>query len=90
VHHFFDAILISEVEQVRKPHPAIFERALQRLRTTAEEAVYVGDHPEADVSGAKGAGLKAIWKRNPYWPAPEAVDAVIEELDELPAVIKRL
>lgn len=90
IQDFFDAILISEVEGVRKPQLEIFHRALHRLSTTAAEAVFIGDHPDADVSGAKGAGLKAVWKRNPFWAAPKESDAIIDELAELPNIVQRL
>lgn len=87
---FFDAILISEVEQLRKPQPEIFQRALQRLNGSSRETVFVGDHPDADIGGARGAGLKAIWKRNPYFPEPVGADGVIDELEELPPLLQSL
>ncbi len=90
VQSFFDTILISEVEQVRKPQPEIFHWAVRRLDTIVEQVVFVGDHPESDIGGAKGAGLKAIWKRNPFWPEPYTLDAIIDELNELPAVLAAL
>ena len=37
----------------------------------------------ADVAGAKGSGLLAVWKRDPFWPEPPQADWVIEELTEL-------
>src|SRR5688572_251784 len=67
--HAFDAMLVSEEEGVRKPDVEIFRRALERCGVAAHEALFVGDHPVADVSGAHGAGLLAVWKYVPYWPA---------------------
>ena len=87
---YFDSILISEVEGVRKPEPEIFRRSLQALGVSAEESVMVGDNPEADIRGAKSFGMKAIWKRDAYWEPPRVVDAVIDHLDELPQVIRDL
>lgn len=43
-----------------KPHPRIFEYALNVMGTTAEETVFIGDNPIADVAGAQSAGMKAI------------------------------
>jgi putative hydrolase of the HAD superfamily len=63
----FDAVLISEAEGLRKPDRAIFERALERLSVRPEEAMFVGDNPEADVAGARTAGLVPVWKHVPYW-----------------------
>ncbi|MGI9628743.1 MAG: HAD family hydrolase [Longimicrobiales bacterium] len=86
----FDAVLISEFEGLRKPDPAIFERALERLEVQAGEAVYVGDNPEADVRGAKGAGLWSVWMRTGHWPEPEEADAAIDALPELVTVVQGL
>jgi putative hydrolase of the HAD superfamily len=86
---YFDTILISEIEQIRKPQAEIFERAVQRLGVLAEEAVYVGDHPEVDIMGAKHAGLRTIWKRNSTWSGSQDADAVIDDLNEIPIAIQQ-
>jgi len=44
----------------QKPAPAFFRGALAALGTSADDAVYVGDDPEADLEGARAAGLVAI------------------------------
>lgn len=67
LHTYTNTILISEAEGIKKPHPAIFERALQQLNVTAKECIYVGDHPEKDVIGAENAGITAIWKKDSFW-----------------------
>jgi putative hydrolase of the HAD superfamily len=64
----FDVVLISEAEGVRKPSAEIFRRALQRCDVSAGESVFVGDHPDTDINGARNAGLLPIWKHVPYWP----------------------
>jgi putative hydrolase of the HAD superfamily len=86
---YFDTILISEVEQVRKPEPAIFWRALDRLGVTAQNSIFVGDHPKADIEGAKRAGMKTIWKRDASWLETPAADATIDNLNEIPAILKQ-
>jgi putative hydrolase of the HAD superfamily len=80
----FDAILISEVEGVRKPDAEIFRRALDRCQVRApDEAVFVGDDPEADVFGAMAAGLRPIWKRVPYWRMSDPSVPTIDSLSEI-------
>ena len=79
----FDTIVISAAEGVHKPDPEIFRRALERLDVDAAHACYVGNHPEADVAGAKAAGLKAVWRRDPFFERPPAADAVIETVGDL-------
>ncbi len=64
---YFHAVTISEAEGVRKPDREIFLRTLNRCRSSAAESLYVGDHPRADVEGARAAGLTAVWKIVPYW-----------------------
>ena len=78
----FDVILISETEGVRKPDSEIFVRALRRCGVDASEALFVGDHPDADVGGALQAGLHAAWKTVPYWPCTHDVP-FIRDLSEI-------
>ena len=87
---YFGTVLISGAEGVSKPDPEIFRRAVSRLSVKAEETVMVGDNPVADIGGAKSFGMKAIWKRDEYWDAPEVVDGVVGDLDELPGLIGKL
>jgi putative hydrolase of the HAD superfamily len=79
----FDTILISESEGVYKPDRQIFFRALDRLNVNSAHAVFVGDHPHIDVAGARSAGMRAIWRRDPIVSAMVEADAVIEELGDL-------
>lgn len=86
---YFNVILISEVEQVRKPQPEIFQRAMNRLGVSAKDSVFVGDHPEADIWGAKSAKMWAIWKRNFHWQEAKDADAIINELSEIPLILEQ-
>jgi len=79
----FDTVLISDAEGVSKPSPEIFRRALERLGVDAAQACYVGNHPDVDIAGARAAGMKAVWRRDPFLPAPAEADAVIEDLVDL-------
>jgi len=79
----FDTVLISDAEGVSKPDPEIFRRALERLTTKPEHAVFVGDHPEVDVSGARQAGMKAVWRRDRTLSQTVQADAIVEELGDL-------
>jgi putative hydrolase of the HAD superfamily len=79
----FDTILISDAEGISKPDRQIFHRALDRLNANPAQAVFVGDHPEADVAGARAAGMQAVWRRDPSVSRRVEADAVIEELRDL-------
>jgi len=70
---------------VLKPHPAIFEHALGALGVTADEAIFVGDNPAADIAGAQGAGMRAVLRVVPgATPVPHVQpDAAVHSLAEL-------
>ncbi len=85
---WFHVVLISEAEGVRKPDAAIFQRALQRCQVDASEAVFVGDHPETDIIGARNAGLLPIWRHVTYWSGvPEGTITVHRLTDILPTCL---
>ncbi len=81
---WFDTILISDAEGICKPDRRIFHRALERLDTNPAQSVFVGDHPDVDVAGARAAGMQAVWRRDPRVSASVEADGVIEELGDLP------
>ncbi|WP_336787159.1 HAD family hydrolase [Paenibacillus sp. MMO-177] len=80
---YFDEVLISEWEGLRKPEPAIFERALHKLGVKAEDALFVGDHPDSDIRGSRAVGMKAVWKYNASFSPDVEADGVIYDLEEL-------
>lgn len=86
---YFDAILISEWEGIRKPDPEIFYRALQKLTASPDLSIFVGDHPENDIKAAQNAGMKGVWKRDSVRGNIEA-DAIIDDLAEIPSIIDEL
>jgi putative hydrolase of the HAD superfamily len=59
------SVFSSEVG-TRKPHPAIFVRALEALEVSPERALFVGDRLYEDVRGAGELGMttvQALWFR---------------------------
>ena len=80
---FFDVVLISEAEGLKKPDRRLFQRALDQCGVDASETVFVGDHPEVDVAGARAAGLVAVWKRVPYWEMTVDDVLTVDRLTEL-------
>jgi putative hydrolase of the HAD superfamily len=84
----FDTIVISGNEGVEKPDPRIFALAMDRCGAVAAESMFVGDHPVADIGGAKSAGLIPVWARKDYWEVPENV-ARIDRISEVLDLISR-
>jgi HAD superfamily hydrolase (TIGR01549 family) len=60
---YFEVVAVSCDDGWLKPHPALFQKALDALAVSAVEAVMVGDSLRADVLGAKLLGMVAVWKR---------------------------
>lgn len=83
-------IVISEAARAYKPHPRMFQRALEQLGLQPHEVLHVGDSDVDDVKGAKAAGLRVAWlnrtgrSRRPDTPPP---DFEIRDLTELPALL---
>jgi HAD superfamily hydrolase (TIGR01662 family) len=87
----FDAVVVSGAVNKRKPSPEIFEKALKKLNVLAENAVFVGDTVDADIKGAKSAGMKAIFiQRRPQEKIENTPpDLTIEYLGELLTALER-
>lgn len=86
----FEVIVISEEVDLRKPDPAIFHYALERLGgADPATSLYVGDNVEHDVAGARSAGMHAVWLNRsgaPYAGQP-IPDIEIATLAELPGLL---
>ena len=81
-----EARLYTSEMPYMKPHPEAFRAALAALNVTdASAAVFVGDRPFDDVSGAKAVGMRGVLRTNPAVPCYDAIepDAVIDRLPEL-------
>ncbi len=88
---WFEQILISAEVGYRKPHPHIFQLALDFFGVTPKQAVMVGDKLGADVLGAQNAGLANVWITRRAYRSDNLVhedtiqpDVTVETLAELP------
>jgi len=93
--HFLERDGLADLIDVRlytcempyqKPHASAFGAALDALDVADPgRAVFVGDRPWDDIVGARGAGLRAVLRRNPLVPghADAEPDAVIDRLPDL-------
>ena len=92
--HRFERVVVSSRVGFDKPHPAIFERALELTGVPPDAAVHVGDNPATDVAGARAAGIRPILIRRRPERAPVHPDValdgvpVIRDLSELPALLE--
>src|SRR5437899_12792525 len=85
----FDALVYTSDLGYSKPHLSVFVEIASRLGVAVEECVMVGDRMIDAVSGALGAGMRAVWRKNGYgFPAGVAVpNATIDTLSELPELL---
>ena len=81
---FFDAIVISDEEGLRKPNSELFDRTCTRLGADAARSLYVGDTLVEDIEGATGAGLRAVWIHANAQDISPAV-ATLPDVRDLPA-----
>ena len=84
-------ILISETVRAYKPHPLVFQRALEQLGVQPHEVLHVGDSDVDDVKGAKAAGLQVAWVNRDGRPRRSDVprpEFEISDLTELPALLE--
>ena len=58
---YFKTVTISEDVGVKKPHKLIFNHALTAANANVESSIMIGDNFNADIIGALGVGMKAIY-----------------------------
>ena len=73
---YFDQIITSEAAGVKKPNPIIFEYALEMTKASSAESMMIGDNWEADIMGAKDAGLDVIFCNYNAQPVSENIKSV--------------
>lgn len=90
----FDVALVTGELTAGKPNAAAFEALLDALGSEAAETAYVGDDVNADIGGARGAGLVPIQVVFEGGPDPDPRAAAHVERDELierlPEILERL
>ena len=79
---YFDLIVDSHLVGFKKPDPAIFRHALERLGVGAGEAAFVGDSYALDALAARAVGMRAILL-DPLGAHPESFCPRIESLGDL-------
>lgn len=89
IKEYFDVIMVSEWEGIKKPDPEIFNRVIRRLEISPNQSIFIGDHPENDVHAAQKIEMRGIWKRDFQWNDVEA-DYIVDDLAEVPLIIEKI
>ena len=84
----FRSTAFSCDERVAKPAPDIYRRALDRLGVRPENAMYVGDGGDHELTGAEQAGLRAY--RATWFANHAALAGAWPELERPQEVLRRL
>jgi putative hydrolase of the HAD superfamily len=90
-HHLFDQVVTFDDTGERKPSPKPFQRALERLGISAQEAIMVGDWPERDMVGAAQLGMTTVFARygDTFGTVESNADYDINDISELLEIIDR-
>jgi putative hydrolase of the HAD superfamily len=83
---YFERSLAAREAGMLKPDPRIFAMLLDAAGLAPAAALHVGDDPEADVEGARRAGVRPVWlnRDGASWPAAlDAPEHIVGSLDEL-------
>ena len=61
IFNFFKVLVFSDEVSWAKPNKKIFDYTLRQMQVDNSEAAHIGDDGSTDVTGAKLAGMTAIW-----------------------------
>ena len=89
-----DGWIISEEADCAKPDPRIFRLAAERCGVRPDSgwpgnSWMVGDHPPADIAGARLTGLRSVWLAHGR-PWPETAYAPTFTADALPTAVTHI
>jgi HAD superfamily hydrolase (TIGR01549 family) len=88
---FFPLRLYTSETIIRKPNKRLYQKVLDNLEVTADNAMMIGDRLDKDVVGAERAGLRSVFKRgesNRTRRVPSRFP-VIDRIAEIPALLDR-
>lgn len=84
---YFETIITSEMAGFQKPKPEIFQYTLDKTGAKKENTLMIGDDLEADILGAKNAGIDQIFvnfEKRPHSEKPlHEVNSLLEILEIL-------
>lgn len=86
IRDLFHQVISAAAVGAAKPSRHIFDMAVQAGGADADQTLHVGDHPEADVIGARKAGLKSVWvnRNGDDWPDHlQRPDGIVRDVGEL-------
>lgn len=93
VGHWFEFSVSAAEVGHRKPHPAIFQKVIEKSGLPAADILHIGDDPHYDIYAASQFGIRSVWlNRNGAEWVHEGyqADYLIRNLTELPTLLANL
>ncbi len=87
---YFRQIFTAEDLKAQKPDARFFQGLVQQLKFQPNECVMVGDDYQADIIGAKHAGMRTVWFTEHVQQDAPYADVVITAMDQLAPAIAKL
>jgi putative hydrolase of the HAD superfamily len=84
---YFQNVITSEKAGYKKPHTGIFEYSVQLVGGSTETCIMIGDNLDADIRGAKAAGIHQVYFNPEGKEHAEEVTHEIRELRELMRIL---
>ena len=84
---YFKNIITSEISNSVKPKKEIFEYALHKANGKIEECIMIGDNLNADILGAKNAGMDSIFVNHINADCNQHPTYIIHHLKELESIL---
>lgn len=81
---YFDGVLISSDEGIRKPDSAFFNKLKERFGVDFSKSIMIGNDSTSDIAGAKAVGMDALYIRSNISPKNDPTPDckyVFEEMD---------
>ncbi|MBL4745565.1 MAG: YjjG family noncanonical pyrimidine nucleotidase [Flavobacteriaceae bacterium] len=78
---YFKVVITSENVGVKKPNPIIFKEAVKVANATMNQSIMIGDNWEADIMGAKSAGMDVIYCNFDNKPVAENIKSISNLLE---------
>src|SRR6185312_4816445 len=84
---YFKNVVTSEISNSVKPKKEIFEYAIAKAKCSMKESIMIGDNLNADILGAKNAGMDSVFVNHINAEANETPTYTIHHLRELESIL---
>lgn len=89
---FFDAVVSFDDTNLRKPDPAPFRLAFEKLQIEPQEGIMIGDWVERDIVGGKALGMTTVFARygDNFNTKEPGADYEINDISQLVEIVTKI